>query len=218
MKTHTEIWTERNEAKTVILKPMPMTRKINVKVPFTPGEGVTVERMVGTISGVPGQIQLMTGYVSDRNTGKVPFEMTPDGGQDFKGEINVFGLFPAPDTIEVVGPGVLTLTIHVSVEENGETHNRMFYANVNMKKTIEDAEIMILSPDRATYRFSDTENVDNEGNLLKIKEFTISVDDAQIGTITKDMIITDSNDGFAVWKPVEDNDDKDKNPGLFPDV
>lgn len=218
IQTHTEIWSDKNEVMTIMLNPMPLTRKVTVKVPFKLEEGVVIERLTGALSGVPERVQLMTGYVSNRDSGKVPFEMTSEDGYNFESSINVFGLFPPTDTIQMAGPGILTLTIYVKTEKDGINYGRMFYANVNMKKTIDAAEVMILSPDRTAYRFSDTQNTDNNGNYLKIRDYSIAVDISQLEKITKDMVITGAGHGFTVWKPVVGNDDKEQNPGLHPEL
>lgn len=218
VKTHTEIWTDGDEIKTVELKPQPLTRKIKVKVPIDIEEGVSVDRLTGAISGVPSKVQMMTGYVDDRGTGKMAFEMTSTDGRNFEGDINVFGLFAPEDTSYIAGPGILTLSLHVSTVNNGVKHSLIIYANVNMKKTIEAAEIMIQTEDRSAYRFSDTENTDSEGNYLEIKSFTISADKNQLEPVKRENIISGNGNGFTVWKPVADNENEEINPGLHPEV
>ena len=218
VKTHTEIWTERNEIKTVVLKPQPLTRKLTVKVKIDVEEGVKIDRLVGAFSGIPSEVQLMTGYVSDKHTGKVPFEFTSDDGKNFEGTIHIFGLFPPANEEQFAGPGILTLSIQASAEENGTKHSTIFYNNVNMKKEIEDAEIMILTEDRSAYRFSDTENTDNQGAYLEIKDFNMMVSDSNVDKITKYMVVSGKGQGFNKWIPVEGNDNKEENPGLNPEV
>ena len=87
-----------------------------------------------------------------------------------------------------------------------------------MKKTIDEAEIMIQTEDRSAYRFSDTENTDKEGNYLEIKDFTITADKTQLEPISRDNIISGNGNGFTVWKPITDNENEEINPGLHPEV
>lgn len=219
IKTHTEIWTNRGEdIKTIHLRPQPLTRKVSFNIGMEVEEGVVIERIVGMISGVPSKVQLMTGYVEDKQTSKVPFDMKPDGENRYSGEINVFGLFPPAKDSLYVGPGILTVTIHASAEHEGVTYKNIFYYNINMKRAIEEAEIMILTEDRSAYRFSDTENTDANGNYIEIKEFELNADDGLIRKIKKDDVITGKGQGFNKWVPIEGNDDDKTNPGLHPEV
>ena len=218
VKTHTEIWTERDEVKTIVLKPQPLTRKLTVRVAIDVEEGVQIDRLVGAFSGIPSEVQLMTGYVSEKNTSKVPFEFTSEDGKNFEGTIHIFGLFPPANETQFAGPGILTLSIQASAEEDGTKHSTIFYNNVNMKKEIEDAEIMILTEDRSAYRFSDTENTDDQGAYLEIKDFNLKVSDSNVDKITRYMVVSGKGQGFNKWKPVEGNEDKEENPGLNPEV
>ena len=219
VKTHTEIWTDHaSDIKTVTLKPQPLTRRLKVKLPLEVEDSVTVDRIIASISGVPRNVQLMTGYVSEKGTGKMPIEFTSTDGKNFEGEINIFGLFaPKLDSL-FVGPGILTLTIQASTEKDGRKYSAKRPYNLNMKQAIEAAEIMILTEDRSAYRFSDTENTDAQGNYLEVKSFEISVTKEQTDPIRREDLIIGKGQGFNQWVPIEDNEDKDKNPGLNPEV
>ena len=181
-------------------------------------EGVKIDRLVGAFSGIPSEVQLMTGYVSEKYTSKVPFEFTSEDGKNFEGTLHIFGLFPPANESQIAGPGILTLSIQASAEEDGTKHSTIFYNNVNMKKEIEAAEIMILTEDRSAYRFSDTENTDAQGAYLEIKDFNLKVSDSNVDKITRYMVVSGKGQGFNKWKPVEGNEDKDENPGLTPEV
>lgn len=216
-KTHTEVWSDTDDEVLVKLKPQPLTRKISVGVTLDVEEGVTIDRLVGVISGVPSQVQLMTGYVSEERTSKMPFEMTSTDGKYYEGHINAFGLFPPQADSLIVGPGILTVILHASVEENGVLHKRVRHSSVSLKKEIDAAEIMTLTEDRSAYRFSDTVNTDGEGNQLEVKEYNIKVQGYKM-VVTREKIIAGPDQGFEVWKPIGDNEDPEVNPGLHPEV
>ena len=216
-KTHTEVWSDTDDEVLVKLKPQPLTRKISVGVTLDVEEGVTIDRLVGVISGVPSQVQLMTGYVSEERTSKMPFEMTSTDGKYYEGHVNAFGLFPPQADSLIVGPGILTVILHASVEENGVLHKRVRHSSVSLKKEIDAAEIMTLTEDRSAYRFSDTVNTDGEGNQLEVKEYNIKVQGYKM-VVTREKIIAGPDQGFEVWKPIGDNEDPEVNPGLHPEV
>lgn len=216
-KTHTEVWSDTDDEVLVKLKPQPLTRKISIGVNLDVEEGVTIDRLVGVISGVPSQVQLMTGYVSEERTSKMPFEMTSTDGKYYEGHVNAFGLFPPQADSLIVGPGILTVILHASVEENGVLHKRVRHSSVSLKKEIDAAEIMTLTEDRSAYRFSDTVNTDGEGNQLEVKEYNIKVQGYKM-VVTREKIIAGPDQGFEVWKPIGDNEDPEVNPGLHPEV
>lgn len=216
-KTHTEVWSDTGDEVLVKLKPQPLTRKISIGVNLDVEEGVTIDRLVGVISGVPSQVQLMTGYVSEERTSKMPFEMTSTDGKYYEGHVNAFGLFPPQADSLIVGPGILTVILHASVEENGVLHKRVRHSSVSLKKEIDAAEIMTLTEDRSAYRFSDTVNTDGEGNQLEVKEYNIKVQGYKM-VVTREKIISGPDQGFEVWKPIGDNEDPEVNPGLHPEV
>lgn len=216
-KTHTEVWSDTDDEVLVKLKPQPLTRKISIGVNLDVEEGVTIDRLVGVISGVPSQVQLMTGYVDDERTSKMPFEMTSTDGKYYEGHVNAFGLFPPQADSLIVGPGILTVILHASVEENGVLHKRVRHSSVSLKKEIDAAEIMTLTEDRSAYRFSDTVNTDGEGNQLEVKEYNIKVQGYKM-VVTREKIIAGPDQGFEVWKPIGDNEDPEVNPGLHPEV
>lgn len=216
-KTHTEVWSDTDDEVLVKLKPQPLTRKISIGVNLDVEEGVTIDRLVGVISGVPSQVQLMTGYVDDERTSKMPFEMTSTDGKYYEGHVNAFGLFPPQADSLIVGPGILTVILHASVEENGVLHKRVRHSSVSLMKEIDAAEIMTLTEDRSAYRFSDTVNTDGEGNQLEVKEYNIKVQGYKM-VVTREKIIAGPDQGFEVWKPIGDNEDPEVNPGLHPEV
>lgn len=193
------------------LNPQLLTRKIRFKVTVNLEEGVTINRFVGTISGVPQQVHLMTGNVSENNTGKMPFEMTSTDGKTYEGYVNAFGLFPSENTELIVGPGILTVTLHATAEKDGVIHSRIFYASLNIKNEIDAAEIMRQTEDKTAYRFSDMADSDEGVLSAKIKDYDIIVQ--QHLAVTRDKILYGTDQGFEEWMPNDSTDD-----GLNPEV
>lgn len=216
-KTHTEVWSDTGDVVDVTLRPQPLTRKISIGLTLDVEEGVSIDRLVGVISGVPSKVQLMTGYVSEEHTSKMPFEMTSKDGRYYEGSINAFGLFPPQADSLIVGPGILTVILHASVEDQGVLHKRVRHSSVSLKTEIDAAEIMSLTEDRSAYRFSDTVNTDGEGNQLEVKDYNIKVEGYKM-VVTKEKVIAGPDQGFEVWKPIDGNDDMEVNPGLHPEV
>ena len=196
---------------TIQLNPQLLTRKIRFKVTVNLEEGVTINRFVGTISGVPQQVHLMTGNVSENNTGKMPFEMTSTDGKTYEGYVNAFGLFPSENTELIVGPGILTVTLHATAEKDGVIHSRIFYASLNIKNEIDAAEIMRQTEDKTAYRFSDMADSDEGVLSAKIKDYDIIVQ--QNLAVTRDKILYGTDQGFEEWMPNDSTDD-----GLNPEV
>ena len=220
--THTEVWTKNNEIKKITLKPRPLTRKVTIKITLGAEEGVSIDRVYGALSGIPSSIHLMTGYVSEKNTGKMPLEFTTTDGKNFETSINVFGVFSPTSVDQFAGPGILNLSVQASTEESGVIYRRMDHTDINMKTAIDAAEIMIHTDDKTAYRFSDTEKTDGDGNYIEIKEFVLKAEfkaeNHVFKNITKEWIITGKGQGFSDWESVEGNDDENANPGLHPEI
>lgn len=184
------------------LSPITMTRKITFTVNAEVEQGVSVDRMVGVISGVPGSAQFMSGYVNKKNLCKMPFEMTKsaESGTQYTGSVNVFGLFPADSPDMITGPGIFNVILHASVTENEKVRNRVFHASINLKNTIGDADIMVMADDRIHYEFSEMDDL------------TINIPD--VLEVTKEKILTGTDQGFEVWQENDTSDDEGLNPEI----
>lgn len=184
----------------------PLTHKLTFGLELGLGEGVQVTQVICTISGVPSKVQLLNGYISDRNTSKVPFKMTNTEGGKFSGQVDVFGLFSNPtDTTTIVGPGILNVIVHVCTEYNGRTIKRVLYKNYNLKTDIDAAELMVPTADGSAYFFNENP---------KTTSFSLG----KIFTVTKDNIIVGAGQGCEVWEGSEDDEDPILNPGLHPEL
>ena len=187
---------------TVRLVPQKLTRPIHFTINIDLEEGVIIKRCVGTISGVPQRVQLMTGAADEKNTGKMPFEMYPGTGNEYVGHVNAFGLFPSDDPGLIVGKGVFTIILHASVESEGVTSNRIFYASLPISDKILAAEIMKYD-ELNGYSFSGKDS------------YSIKVDKTL--EVTREMVLSGASEGYEEWVRNEGDDDPDLNPGLNPE-
>lgn len=145
-----------------------LTREYTVILTVEAEKSVTIKRITAIMSGVPTQVQLMSGLVSRKETSKVVFDFlrnddlhvadgakTHDGSEmmssRYEGKIKSFGLFPALDAGMTTGPGILQVFLTTSVEDGPDEVERTFYAGINIKKAIDDAAVMILSEDQSGY-------------------------------------------------------------------
>jgi len=152
------------EVQEISLVPEPVTRKISFSVQFNVGEGVVVEKMYGVISGVPQQIRMMSGIVSNTGTGKVYFPMEQKnsvhvGDRLYEGSANVLGLFPSGDADFITGPGILNVVVYACAEESGIEFHRVYHASLNLKEEIEKAKIMLQVEGRSGFVIGGTDDV-----------------------------------------------------------
>lgn len=203
---------------TVILSPLQLTRKITFTLTLDIEEGVTIDRLVGMISGVPVKAQFISGIVTDLNTGKMHFDLAETGQRQevsktdkgtpvyrltFQGSANVLGLFPPQEATAKTGPGIITLLVHASaVNDNGTKYTRIYHDNTNLKTQIEAAEIMLETEDRTGYEFSDR-------GQAKIREFSIEARPfTESGfVVTRDNIIYSTGQGSEHWVGNDTSDD-----------
>lgn len=61
----------------IVLNPHTLTQNLTFEINVQVEEGVEIRSILGEISGVPGEIELMSGYVSDSTTYRVLFDFLP---------------------------------------------------------------------------------------------------------------------------------------------
>lgn len=177
----------QKDANNVLLTPQLLTRNITFRINVTAEEGVEVERLMAIMSGVPSEIQLMSGVVSRYYTSKVYFEMTKqadlDGGHIYEGDINVLGLFPATKPGHITGPGILQIILDATVQNKQNKNKRRFFASINLKETIEAADLMIETDDHLGFRSTHDAVLDVPATLI----------------VTKDQILSGGENGLEIW-------------------
>ena len=205
--THKLISSAEGNDNVVHLVPEQMTRNITFSIDIHVEEGVKVDHILGVISGVPSDAQFISGQVSDMNTSKMPFLMAQEntelqsGRLTFKGDVNVFGLFPSADISFRTGLGILNVIVYASAkDEAGNTYTRMFHDSINMKEQIEEAEIMLQTDDRTGYRLSGTSPV--------------RLDAKTNWALTLKKLLSGSGQGFEIWKENDTEDEEGLNPEI----
>lgn len=183
-----------------------LTHRISFDLELGLGEGVEVSQVICAISGVPRKVQLLSGYINDKDICKVPFEMTHKGNGKYTGYVDVYGLFSnSTEDKLIVGPGVLNVIVHVSTEANGRTIKRIFYNNYNLKKDIDAANIMKLTEDGTAYIYNE-----------EVQNLSFSL--GKIFSLSKEEIVSGAGQGCEVWEGSEEDSDPSLNPGLNPEL
>lgn len=174
----------QEDANNVVLTPQTLVRKMTFKINISTEEGVEIERLLGIMSGVPTKIQLMSGVVSRTGTGKVFFDMdkffSNNNEYVFAGDANVLGLFPATKPGFITGPGILQIILDATVDGSAR---RRFFASINLKETIEKADLMIQTEDHLGYRC--------------LKDAVLEIPTTLV--VSRDQIVSSGGNGLEVW-------------------
>ena len=169
-----------------------LTQKITFRIEIEVEEGVAIsgERMEAEISGVAGRIQMMSAQVRDSSY-RVIFDMVKTGqnaGRDvYEGDIDVLGLFPGDNGTDVVGAGILQLTIRAG----SDGKERLFHAGVNLSDPIREAGLMEELEDGSGYRAARSSATIVVGSSLRISHDQVSQGDEV--------------QGVEIWFDSEDN-------------
>ena len=106
----------------------------------------------------------------------------------FEGTLDVLGLFPGSNPDDIVGSGILQLSIYATTGED----MRLFHAGVNMTRTIMSAGLLSELYDGSGYRAEKGSALLEVGSVLKID---------------KDQILPGSgNQGVEIWFDSDKND------------
>lgn len=137
------------------LSPKSLTRTLTLRLKVSCEPGVVVERISTVLSGIASRVQLMSGLMSPKYTGKIAFDVAPKNVVEeytlYQGNVDIFGIFPPEDISDVAGPGILQVSVRASITENGVVSQRVFHAGVNLKRTLEEADLMVESDDKTGY-------------------------------------------------------------------
>lgn len=158
---------------------------------------VYLDTLKAVISGIPPRVQLMSGYMSDQNLGKMgfnlkkvdetrvtdtPAELTLYEGT-YAGSIDAFGLFPATSMDYLAGPGILNVFLYPKVYYENDfgkkiALSRVFHASLNIKNEIDEAKIMVKAQDRDLYYYGK----DGDMELVIRTNIELSYDDVMSGS------------------------------------
>ena len=180
---------------------------------------VYLDTLKAAISGVPCRAQLMSGYVSGENTGKIGFHlkkrsetrvMDETSGLNlyegtYEGAVDAFGLFSSADLENLAGAGILNIFLYPKIyyeNASGEkvAMTRVFHASLNIKEEIDGAKIMVQVPDKNFYVYAK----DGDTRLDIRTSIVLSYEDVLAGT----------SQGLKEWTTNELYPDNNFNPGL----
>lgn len=176
-----------------------LTQKLTFRLSIRLQGNVTIENdlLTAEISGVPRRVQLMSAQVSD-STYRALFNMhkiSQNGNVHvYQGEVNVLGLFPSGTNSDIVGAGILQITIPaLSPTADGTGVNkRLFHAGINLRETILGAALMRQLTDGSGYRTARSSALLQVNSVLEINE---------------DQILPNGDSqGVEIWFDSEDND------------
>lgn len=141
-----------NSFYTLSLNPEPITQHIKFRFKLKVDPQITINRVIGEISGVPKSIKLTTGILDKSELCRSYFpvkeiETVEDTITIYEGEVDVLGLFPNTSTAAIYGAGILQLGIYT---QKGKTFN-VFNKRINLIKTITDAQLTVLTEDGKNY-------------------------------------------------------------------
>ena len=108
----------------------------------------------------------------------------------------MLGLFPAGRQEDIVGPGILQLSINAT---SGDNHRR-FHAGINLRETIVSAGLIRELNDRSGYRAARSSAVLNVDTVLHIDENQILPDEDSQG-----VEIWFENDGGGIFDDPDDD-------------
>ena len=96
------------------------------------------------------------------------------------GDVDVLGLFAATKPGFITGPGILQLILDAKVDGGV---SRRFFASINLKETIEKADLMIETSDHLGYRCT-------RDAVLEIPTKLI---------VNRDHILSSGGNGLEIW-------------------
>lgn len=181
------------------LKQLTQTLTFRVRIELEEGVSIDGETVRAEVSGVARRVQLMSATISD-STYRVLFDMRKVGSSGnvgtYEGKVNVLGLFPAGRQEDIVGPGILQLSINAT---SGDNHRR-FHAGINLRETIVSAGLIRELNDRSGYRAARSSAVLNVDTVLHIDENQILPDEDSQG-----VEIWFENDGGGIFDDPDDD-------------
>ena len=211
------------------ISPKRITQRIHFQIQMDVEEGVDTLAVFGDISGVPGNLTLMSNELCDSASYRIMFpfdevikgEPYEEGESKFipctlVGHVDAFGIFPSPDKNMVTGPGILQLAVFAGLhrdnvpdlppydQESGENEDykiKIFRAAINLMDQIKAAELL--------------EVIENVGkyNIYKLHQKDCQILIKEKLKVTRSSIKSgEGNQGLEAWVtdenlPFVDDDD-----------
>lgn len=192
------------EGDNISLTPKPLTQRLTFQIDMLLETGVSISRMYADISGVVGKVELMSGEVYDDTTYKVCFDFKEySRGEEtkidndtttyqlieYRGSVDVLGLFPSDNETYRTGKGIINLTVSAKAGKK----ERRFYAGLNLKTQLEQAQLLKLTDDGLGYRIAQHDSTEV---LIPATELVIK----------KSLVMSGDGQGTVVWEYDENND------------
>ena len=114
---------------------------LNLRVNILTEEGVTLNEVVGELSGIPSSVSLFAGTVEQKDLGRVIFPMSASSDPDdstYSASFNILGIFPPESSKLYFGSGILRLRVSASYGEK----TKYLYPAINLYDLIVSAGLM----------------------------------------------------------------------------
>lgn len=171
-----------------------LTIELTFFIDVISGEGVEIDDISASLSGVCDRVQLMSGLVSKSDTYRVLVDVTKMmsiGDKDiYEGVTNVLGIFPSESQSKITGPGVLHLTIKASIDKGGEKIQKVFNAGINLRSFLVEENLMEETEDKSGYRITKNESVINIPTVLRVNANQIQSEGGEGSPVWVDSDIT----------------------------
>lgn len=120
----------KTRSDTMSFKLKDITMSLDVTVPVSTAEDVTIDRIIGCITGIPSFIYLMDAEVDRSLLAKSYFRMEDDGTGLYTANLHPFGLFLHENEEYISGNGIVYLYIYASTDNI----SNVFHIACNLKK------------------------------------------------------------------------------------
>lgn len=134
---------DTNQVSVLSFIPTQLTQTVTIRVPVQAEDGITVNRIVANVTGLPKRVELLTGLLETTRTSlaQTMFEMTQDPSNPgyWQGTIHILGIVPPQDYDARTGSGLL----HVYLDEG--IFHRKIHRVMNLKTALEEVPLLQMS-------------------------------------------------------------------------
>lgn len=130
----------------------PLLLDATFRVGIDAEDGISVDKVVAEVSGVPASVSILSGETSLEDIARVIFQMSPSENGNYEATVLVPGLYPSENTKLTSGPGIFRLA--VTATKNGVT--KVLRPAINIGDIITSASIMQTVPSSGGQKLSRT--------------------------------------------------------------
>lgn len=177
--------------------PRDITQKLTIKFRIIlRGTPLYLDDILGTISGIPGNVRMSSLYINTGATRKMAFrpelKNLNDTVIECTSRMTVPGLLASLDTTRLIGPGVLQLALFAATQaSNGENVRKTFYVGRNVSPEIREGNFS---------KFGD----DNLHLIINGKEIEINISTPIIVDRETILALPDNESSMNRWNIDED--------------